>query len=541
MQERNHTPLAARFLRRFLSAVVAISVVGLAAMAVLEYQRQKSRVMDEIHALATTFGPVLAHAVWDYQDTAVTAIVHGIAQDPDVVEVRLPAAPGFASRVERSPGGGTPSDDVRVEAPLTIPGEGGATQRVGTLVIASSEQILWKHVAAGLATTAAVMAIVLLVGALALWRLVTHLLVHPLTRLSARLQDEKLLAPGAARRLPRFAGREFAVLRLRFLLLLRQVGRAQSDLRESHALLEERVAERTTALSQALEFNAAVIRSSPVAMGVYASNGDCVAANEAYGRLVGATLEQLLAQNFLSTAAWQGMPMQAVCIAALARHEPQQGELRVRSSFGKEVYCEYRVLPTQLNGQDHLLVQFSDLTERRRLEEELREMAFQDALTQLPNRRLLLDRLEQAIRGSRRHGSHLAVIFIDLNRFKELNDAYGHDVGDKLLVVVAERLRGLVRGSDTVARLGGDEFVVLSTELGSDPEEAARNAALIADKTRSALSEPCMIAGVRHACSASVGAQLFAGDESDAETVLRRADAAMYEDKKAHRQQPVAR
>ena len=541
MQQRNHTPLARHFLRRFLSVVVVMSLVGLAAMAVLEYQRQKARVMDEIHALATTFGPVLGHAVWDYQDTAVTAIVHGIAQDPDVVEVRLPAAPGFASRAERSPAGGSPSDDVRVEAPLTIAGEAGATQRVGTLVIASSEQILWRHVAAGLATTATVMALVLLVGALALWRLVSHLLVDPLTRLSAQLQGERLLTPGAARRLSRFAGREFAVLRLRFLLLLRQVGRAQADLRESHALLEERVAERTTQLSQVLEFNAAIIRSSPVAMGVYAANGDCVAANDAYAVLVGASREQLLAQNFLTSPAWQGAPMQAVCAAALARREPQQGELRVRSSFGKEVYCEYRVLTTRLGGQDHVLVQLTDLTERRRLEEELRQMAFQDPLTQLPNRRLLLDRLEQAIRGSRRHGSHLAVAFIDLNRFKLLNDTHGHEVGDKLLIVVAERLSGLVRGSDTVARLGGDEFVVLSTELGQAPEEAARNARLITAKIRAALSEPCVIGGVQHACSASVGLQLFCGDESDADSILRRADAAMYEDKKASRPQPVAR
>ena len=540
MPQRHSIPLANHFLRRFVAVYVALSVVGLAAMAVVEYQRQRARVLEEINALATTFGPVLGHAVWDYQDTAVTAIVHGIAQDPDVVEVRLPAAPGFASRREVSPNGGEPSDFVRIEMPLTVAGDSGATQRVGTLVISSSKTILWRHVVADLAAMAATMGAILLLGAISLWVLVRRLLVDPLTRLSSQLQKETQLTAGVARRLPRFAGREFALLRVRFILLLRQVGRAQAELRRSHALLEARVQERTLALSQALEFNAAVIRHSPVPKGVYAASGHCVAANEAYAQLVGARAEALLSQNFRTSPAWHESPMQAVFSTAFATHEQQQGELRVRTSFGKEIWCDYRVLPTQLGGEDHLLVQFTDLTERRRLEEELRQLAFHDALTLLPNRRLLLDRLEQAIRASKRHGSHLAVIFIDLNKFKLLNDTYGHDVGDKLLIVVADRLQAMVRGSDTVARLGGDEFVVLSTDLGLDVAEATSNAALIADKIRSSLAEPCVIDGVRHACSASVGLQLFSGDEHDAEAVLKQADAAMYEDKKAPRASSVA-
>ena len=541
MQSRNYTPLASYFLRRFVSVYLAVSVLGLAAMTAVEYQRQRVRVMDEIQALATTFGPVLGHAVWDFQDTAVTAIVHGIAQDPDVAEVRLPATAGFASRQEASPSGDTPSSHVRIEAALTIPGNGGTTQRVGTLVIASSVAVLWKHVAINLAVTATVLAVVLLLGALAVWLLASRLLVQPLTRLSEQLHDENLLTLGARGRLPRFAGREFAVLRLRFILLLRQVGRAQSALRQSAAQLEERVDARTRELSQVLEFNAAIIRESPVPMGVYSSRGDCVAANDAFARFAGASIEQLLAQNFLDSAAWQVSPMRAVCVTALATHEPQQGELHARSSFGKELFFDYRVLPTPLGGEDHLLIQFTDLTERQRLEEELRQMAFQDQLTQLPNRRLLLDRLDQAIRGSRRHGNHLAVIFIDLNKFKLLNDTHGHDVGDKLLIVVAERLQAMVRGSDTVARLGGDEFVVLSTDLGPHLEDATHNAARIADKIRATLAQPCVIDGVQHPFSASVGMKLFVGDgQGDAESVLKQADAAMYEDKKALRASAVS-
>ena len=535
MQLRNYTPLAAHFLRRFVAIYLALSVLGLAAMSVVEYERQRVRVMGELQSLATTFGPVLGHAVWDYQDTAVTAIVHGIAQDPAVVEVRLPAAAGFASRREASPAGGSPSSRVRVEAPLTISGDSGAAQRVGTLVIASSEAVVWKHVAINIAITATVLAAVLLLGALGVWLLVSRMLVAPLTRLSAQLQREDGFTAGAARRLPRFAGREFALLRLRFILLLRQVGRAQAELRKSHALLEARVSERTAELSQVLEFNAAIIRNSPVPMGVYAAGGACVAANDAYARFVGARREELEAQNFLEIATWKASRLLADCTTSLALHEPQHGEVRMRTSFGKDVYFEYRIFPTVLGGEDHLLIQFTDLAERQRIEEELRQLAFADPLTRLPNRRLLLDRLEQALRGSRRHGSHLAVVFIDLNKFKQLNDTHGHDVGDKLLIVVAERLQAMVRGSDTVARLGGDEFVMLATDLGRDAGAANANAALIAGKVRATLSQPCVIDGVHHACSASVGVRLFTGDGGDADTVLKQADAAMYEDKNASR------
>ena len=110
---------------------------------------------------------------------------------------------------------------------------------------------------------------------------------------------------------------------------------------------------------------------------------------------------------------------------------------------------------------------------------------------------------------------------------------------NKLLVVVAGRLQAMVRGSDTVARLGGDEFVVLSTELGVAADDALRNAQLIADKIRTTLAEPCVIDGVQHPCSASVGFQVIADGETDAQAVLKQADVAMYEDKKARRAGPL--
>jgi diguanylate cyclase (GGDEF)-like protein len=170
----------------------------------------------------------------------------------------------------------------------------------------------------------------------------------------------------------------------------------------------------------------------------------------------------------------------------------------------------------------------AEVDERKRLEEELRHFAFYDALTRLPNRRLLLDRLHQAQLNSERQKSHVAVMFLDLNNFKKLNDTHGHDIGDQLLINVARRLQSTVRESDTVARLGGDEFVVMLEGLGSDAEKARDYAHVLADTIRDALGQEYALGEVRHQCSASIGIKLFLGTDEDPDQILKDADTAMY-------------
>lgn len=172
-----------------------------------------------------------------------------------------------------------------------------------------------------------------------------------------------------------------------------------------------------------------------------------------------------------------------------------------------------------------------DISHQKALEAELRGLAFHDALTRLPNRRLLLDRLRHAQETSRRSQSYGAVLFIDLDHFKQLNDRYGHDVGDQMLVEVARRLRAVVREADTVARLGGDEFVVLCEQLGHDLENAHASVVHLATKLGEALSGDCTFGELCCPCAASVGLRLFFGTEDDADDLLRDADRAMYRDK----------
>jgi diguanylate cyclase (GGDEF)-like protein len=191
----------------------------------------------------------------------------------------------------------------------------------------------------------------------------------------------------------------------------------------------------------------------------------------------------------------------------------------------------------------------------RESENQIRHLAFYDALTELANRRLLTDRLGRAQATSKRSGCYGALMFLDLDNFKPLNDLHGHEAGDLLLIEVAHRLNRCVRAVDTVARVGGDEFVVLVGELSADQELSLTQASEIAEKIRDALAEPyflkrdfCPLPGtgqtptgtqdvVEHRCTACIGVALFANNSASQEEVLKSADRAMYQSKKNGRNQ----
>ena len=175
------------------------------------------------------------------------------------------------------------------------------------------------------------------------------------------------------------------------------------------------------------------------------------------------------------------------------------------------------------------VITFHDVTDLRRANEEIEHLAFYDPLTGLPNRRLLLDRLGQAPVLSQRSGKVGALLFLDLDHFKDLNDTLGHEVGDELLQAVAQRLLANVRVADTVARLGGDEFVVMLSDLSTSTQEAAALAQRIGEKILRGLSEPYVLRGHTHQGAASIGATLFGASAQSASELLRQADIAMYQ------------
>lgn len=189
-----------------------------------------------------------------------------------------------------------------------------------------------------------------------------------------------------------------------------------------------------------------------------------------------------------------------------------------------------------------------DLEITEGLAEQIHDLAFHDSLTRLPNRRLLHDRLEMAVASSKRTGAHAALMLLDLDNFKPLNDAHGHELGDLLLIEAAQRLRNCIREVDTVSRLGGDEFVVLLADLNQEEAVAQHEAVAVAEKICFALALPYQLhlnrPGMRpetitHRCSASVGVTMFRGHQADESKIINLADQAMYRAKKRGRNRVV--
>jgi len=214
-----------------------------------------------------------------------------------------------------------------------------------------------------------------------------------------------------------------------------------------------------------------------------------------------------------------------------------QGEIWNRRKNG-EVYPEWlsiKAVRGEGMGVTHYVATQTDITLRKAAEDEIKYLAFYDALTRLPNRRMLDDRMRQALAASTRSGRIGALMFIDLDKFKTLNDAFGHEAGDQLLQQVGERLVTCVREGDTVARLGGDEFVVMLENLSADVLEATAQVSGVGAKILATCDRPYLIAGHEQRSTSSIGVTLFGHHKDSLGELLKQADIAMYEAKAAGR------
>ncbi len=214
-----------------------------------------------------------------------------------------------------------------------------------------------------------------------------------------------------------------------------------------------------------------------------------------------------------------------------------EGEILNRRK-NDELYLEFlsiTAVKDQNGSVTNYVATFTDITKSKEAAEKIKSLAFFDTLTGLPNRRLLLDRLHQAFISSARSGRICALMFIDLDNFKNINDTLGHDIGDLLLQQTTQRLMSCIRKGDTVARLGGDEFVVVLEELSEHLVEAATQTQAIGDKILDALRQPFLVSTHEYRSSSSIGASLFSDQSLTEEELLKQADIAMYEAKKAGR------
>jgi diguanylate cyclase (GGDEF)-like protein/PAS domain S-box-containing protein len=266
------------------------------------------------------------------------------------------------------------------------------------------------------------------------------------------------------------------------------------------------------------------------------SDGMFVDCNRAFLSISGFTREEVIGRTSVELEIWADLRDRQKLLERLKTDGVCRNlEARFRKKNGEVIWGLMSASLIELDGVRSILSITRDISEAKNAENEIKRLAFYDPLTGLPNRRMLLDRLRQTLRSGRRNGRKCALLFIDLDNFKTLNDTLGHHTGDLLLQEVARRLILCLRESDTAARIGGDEFVVIVDNLSPDTEEAAAQAKAIAEKILTETSEPYMLN--HHGCpsTASIGITVFGEGKQSTSEILQQADIAMYQAKTAGR------
>ncbi len=302
-----------------------------------------------------------------------------------------------------------------------------------------------------------------------------------------------------------------------------------------------RIAE--AALAESEERNRGVVQALEEGLLVYGSDGRAISCNAAAGRIVGLSESELIGARGgewpIEIAFEDGTPLTVENAPSRRAFETgvAQRDVIVRFTHrdGGQLWVSVSSHPLLREGESRpygVVSAFSDITERRRAQEQIAFLAYHDSLTKLPNRALLDEHLALALARARRNAQSVALLYVDLDDFKAVNDSLGHAAGDELLRRIAVRLRGVVRTTDLLARQGGDEFLILLTDLDVDPRLSAET---VAKQVEAALLEPFSIADAEFEIGSSIGISIYPADASDADTLLRHADAAMYEVKQAGR------
>ncbi len=274
---------------------------------------------------------------------------------------------------------------------------------------------------------------------------------------------------------------------------------------------------------------------APIGVAVASLGGQFLQVNRALCDILGYTGKEMEQLYFQDITHPDDLALELACVKRLLAGEVNscQIEKRYVRKDGQAVWTQVTQSVLRDAGGEplSLIAQVEDITERRRAQEQIRQLAYYDTLTGLPNRRLLLDRLRHDLDQARRFQRSLAIMFLDLDRFKQINDTLGHDVGDELLKVVAARLGACIRSGDTVSRQGGDEFVIVLAEIAH-----AQDAARVAEKTIQSLAEPIVVRGNELRITASIGIAVYPDNGTDdMQELMKKADQAMYAAKEAGR------
>jgi len=272
------------------------------------------------------------------------------------------------------------------------------------------------------------------------------------------------------------------------------------------------------------------IISDTVPAGIFVTNvhdGHVVYTNRAFSEILGSSEADVLGQDW-EDFFFDHEDREKLMVSFVEQGGVRNRELRLRSARGHAVWVLASMAHIEAGDDDLLLTSFIDVTPLKRAEKEIRQLADQDALTGLPNMRCIRDRLERAVSRARRYDDRVAVLFVDLDGFKAVNDTHGHDAGDKVLKEVADRLKRIVRQCDTVGRLGGDEFILMLTDV-----QRHDDVSIVARRAIETLTEPFTAEGWTAKIGASIGIASFPENAAEGESLLKLADQAMYGVKKS--------
>ncbi len=379
-------------------------------------------------------------------------------------------------------------------------------EKIGELYIVVSLEGMWQSVILDLILLAGIFVLVWSV-AIVLTRKLSRTIVEPINNLAAT--SRHIVETGRyALRTKKSSNDEVGELTDTFNEMLDLIEKRDSELRIS-----------------------AIAFDTQEAIIVADSKMNIIRVNPAYTAITGYEARESVGRKpvFLSSK-HHGNDLYQKIDVALNKTGDWQGKIISSRKDGQDYHGEYMitVVKDEKNRITHYVVKFTNISERIAAEEKIRNLAFYDALTGLPNRRLLVDRIDVALNKSIRNKEFGAIFYLDLDKFKRLNDEKGHHYGDLLLVGVAQCLLALMRTEDTVSRLAGDEFIVMVERISEDEEQARAAAQKIGDKIVMTLNQPYILRDVTYDSSASVGVTLFNGKKEDVETLLIQADTAMY-------------
>lgn len=418
--------------------------------------------------------------------------------------------------------GGITADGMTYQTVVPVRHEG---RLVGRLYTGMSLHMANADAARTRAAIAVVTILVFAVGTVLLFALST-LITVPLKRI---VQTTQAIAAGDFSRRAEVGSRdEVGDLATAFNEMVDRVAAAYEQLADWNRRLETRVQERTAELTLSEERYRLLFERNLAAVYIADENGKVIDCNEACATL----FRYPSREEFLREGRIEYMhPHRREGVIRRLRDEGtvanEEVELRGRNDTPVWVLENVRRVAASGTGEALLEGILLDITDRKRAAEEIAHRAYHDALTGLPNRALLLDRLEVAMAQSRRIGETLAILFLDLDNMKAINDTFGHETGDRVLTAVASRLSKSVRASDTVARVGGDEFLILLTVKDSSEAES------VARKLLHTLSEPLVVERDELYVTSSIGVALHPAEGDSAAILIRRADEAMYRVKEA--------